>query len=105
MKPESIVYFLHAFWIICTITFILLLYKTFITNRIAIGISSLIIWFVLSLGMLFMHIIAGISVAHAPPNQLVETKGILNLIGIHLGYLLIGFYMVYWVGLKKSVLR
>ncbi len=105
MKPESIVYFLYAFWIICIITFILLLYKTFVTSRIAIGISSLIIWFVLSLGMLFMHIITGIGINHSPPDAIIDTKAIIYLVGIHLGYLLIGFFLVYWVGLKKSVLR
>jgi uncharacterized membrane protein len=105
MKPESTVYFLQAFWIICIVNFILLLYKIFIRSRIAIGISSLIIWFVLSLGMLFLHILNGIGVAHSPPDYFVETKVILNLIGIHLSYLLIGFLLIYWVGRKKSVLH
>ncbi len=105
MKPESIVYFLNAFWIICVITFLLLLYKTISKRRIVVGVSSLAIWFVLSLGMLFMHIITGIGVAHSSPNQIVETKGIINIIGLHLGYLLIGFYLVYWVGKRKLKLH
>jgi hypothetical protein len=55
--------------------------------------------------MLFLHILNGIGVAHSPPDYFVETKVILNLIGIHLSYLLIGFLLIYWVGRKKSVLH
>lgn len=66
-----------------------------------VGLLATTIWIILSLGMLLMHIVTSIGIAHAPPNQLVETDGILEEVGLHLAYLLIGIVLVYWIGRRN----
>ena len=105
MKLESIIYFVYAFEVIGVLTFICILYKIFITKRIMTGLLAATIWIVLSLGMMLMHIVISIGVAHAPPNQSVGIDGVLKTAGIHLAYLLIGIGLVYWIGKRNLKLH
>jgi hypothetical protein len=70
------------------------------------GVASSAIWLTLSLGLLLMHVFIAFTRAHArEPDQPLGAGEAITFIGIHVGYILMGWGLTYWVGPKRGRMR
>lgn len=112
MDPKYLPYFFNGSKLASVLIIAGLIYKFIESYRIAgvrragvvwRGIASPVIWLILSSGLLLMHAFIAFTRAHAPePDQPLGAWEDISFIGIHVGYILIGLGLIYWVGRRES---